>query len=356
MLSVVHSEHFDPYQACIPGEPAKLFPGVTRVVAPNPGAMTGPGTNSYIIGSDELVVVDPGPELAEHVHLLADIGEGRISKIAVTHKHLDHAPAAALLARITGAETAGFTRSPGFEPDRLLTNGDILSVQGAGLRAIYTPGHSSDHLCYMLLGEDLLFTGDHLMQGSTVVIAPLDGDMARYMDSLRLLLEITPPVRALLPGHGMCMDDPARMVSSVIEHRRMREEAVWEALCRLSRTPQVTRLSMDQDGDQDGRLSRHPGESGDQDKSTNGDQQHHPNRGLQVVSGSGSKSINDGHGQGISIDDMIMTVYRDVPESLHSMARYSLWAHLRKLTQEGRVRAVDMDKMSTLWRPVCLPY
>jgi glyoxylase-like metal-dependent hydrolase (beta-lactamase superfamily II) len=316
--------------------------------------MTGPGTNSYIIGSDELVVVDPGPELAEHVHLLADIGEGRISKIAVTHKHLDHAPAAALLARLTGAETAGFTRSPGFEPDRLLANGDILSVQGAELQAIYTPGHSSDHLCYMLVGENLLFTGDHLMQGSTVVVAPLDGDMAKYMDSLRLLLEITPPARALLPGHGMWMDDPARIVSSVIEHRQMREEVVWEALCRLSKTPQATRLSLDKDGDQGGRLSRRPDESGDQDKSTDGDRQHHPHRGLQVVPGSERESIDDDRRQGISIDDMITTVYRDVPESLHSIARYSLWAHLRKMTQEGRVCAADMNGMSTLWWPAGL--
>ncbi|MHB8262211.1 MAG: MBL fold metallo-hydrolase [Acidimicrobiales bacterium] len=329
----MHTAAFpDPYYACIPGEPIELAPGVIRLVAPNPGVMTGPGTNSYIIGSDELVVVDPGPDNADHVHLLADIGEGRISKIAVTHKHLDHAPGAGLLAQLTGAEIAGFAPSPGFEPDRLVANGDILRVRGVELRAIHTPGHSSDHVCYLLAEENLLFTGDHMMQGSTVVIAPLDGDMAKYMESLRLLLDIAPLPRALLPGHGAWMDDPARIVSSVIEHRQMREETVWGTLCHMSRAGQDGGLNLDRDETQviSTRSGQHHRKGSDKGKNPN---------------------ENDDRGREITIDDMLAVVYGDVSETLYPVARYSLWAHLRKLAQEGKVHAADMDDISTVWRP-----
>ena len=269
-----------------PGRPTAVAPGVVRVTAPNPGVMTGPGTNSYLIGGDELVVLDPGPDDAGHLDLLAETGAGRIRAIVVTHTHPDHAPGAAGLALRTGAEVVGFDARDGFTPDRDAREGFTLQVGDTSIRALHTPGHASNHLCWLLEQEGLLFSGDHVMQGSTVVIAPPDGDMARYLASLRRLRRLHPPLRAIAPGHGAVIDDPAGELDGIVAHRLGRESSVQTAL---------------------------------------------------VAAGTAT------------VDELVPVVYADVSEVLHPVARHSLWAHLRKLGAEGRVQCTDADDITAPW-------
>ncbi|HMK63189.1 MAG TPA: MBL fold metallo-hydrolase [Acidimicrobiales bacterium] len=278
----------DPSAPPEPGRPVALAAGLVRVTAPNPGMMTGPGTNSYLVGAAEVVVVDPGPDEASHVDALVEAGRERIRWIVVTHTHPDHAPAAARLAERTGAEVLGFGPRDGFVPDRSVGHGFELAGDDFCLRAMHTPGHASNHLCWLLEGEQVLFSGDHIMQGSTVVIAPLDGDMAAYLSSLQSLLELDPPLRAIAPGHGSLLEDPATVVSGVISHRMDRERAVARALIDAGRA---------------------------------------------------------------RVDDLLPTVYADVPEALHPVARYSLWAHLRKLAGDGVARPSDAGDIEAPWEP-----
>lgn len=211
------------------GRPVRLSARVVRLTAPNPGMMTGPGTNTYLVGTDHLAVVDPGPDDDAHVDAIVAAGKGRIRAILVTHTHPDHWPATAKLAARTGATTFGFTAMDGFEPDRTLGDGDRVSLDSTTtIEAVHTPGHASNHLCYLVVEERALFTGDHVMQGSTVVISPPDGDMAVYLDSLERVRAIAPAV--LLPGHGTRIDDPAATIDEYISHRIDREAQVARAL------------------------------------------------------------------------------------------------------------------------------
>ncbi len=291
---------YDYHASCVPGELTQLTPLVIRVVAPNPSVMTGPGTNSYLIGKDELLVLDPGPDDPGHIQRLVEVGDGRISRIAITHGHPDHAPGARRLAELTGAEIIGrpTPSDSGFsylDIARHISDSDTIEIGGVTLRAIYTPGHSSDHLCYLLVKENLLFTGDHIMQGSTVVIAPPDGDMKQYIESLRMVRDLDPSPVALLPGHGMWMDDPQEVVSSVISHREMREQMVLDALSNLHE------------------------------------------KGLD---------------RWVQLDDILPSAYSDTAEQLHPIARYSLWAHLRKLAEEGKVVTGNRDDILANWQVV----
>jgi glyoxylase-like metal-dependent hydrolase (beta-lactamase superfamily II) len=263
----------------IPGNAVQVGPSIVRITAPNPSVMTGPGTNSYIVGERELVLVDPGPEIESHVSLLTDAVRGRIAWIVCTHTHLDHSPAARHIKAATGAKIAGrATAQDGrqdstFAPDRVLEDGDEISVAGVSLRALHTPGHASNHLCYLFEQQQLLFTGDHIMQGSTVVISPPDGDMQAYFASLDKVLSVQ--VRTIAPGHGRLIETPHDEVRRVIAHRLKREEKVFDALKRKS-----------------------PG----------------------------------------TLDQLVPLAYDDVSEKLHPVARRSLHAHLIKLAREGRVR------------------
>lgn len=222
----------------VPGETVEIAPGVRRITAPNPGVMTGPGTNSYLLGHDELALIDPGPEIAAHQHaLLAAVGD-RLRWIFCTHTHRDHSPLARALRAATGAQVYGYGRIPAdgrqdeaFAPDRALVDGDVVACGEYRLRAVHTPGHASNHLCYLLEDRGVLFTGDHVMQGSTVVISPPDGDMQAYLDSLQRLLEL--PVGALAPGHGHVIETPHDEVRRLIAHRLKREEKVRAALERV---------------------------------------------------------------------------------------------------------------------------
>ena len=262
-----------------PGRTVRLSPRVWRLTAPNPGVMTGPGTNSYFVGGhDAWAVIDPGPDDAAHVQAILAAAPGPVRRILVTHTHRDHSPAARRLRALTGAELLGLAaphgdgQDEGFMPDRTLRHGELLRLgPDATLRVVHTPGHASNHLCYLLLEEKTLFTGDHVMQGSTVVINPPDGDMAAYLASLQSLLG--EDLDWLAPGHGFLMAEPRRRIEALIRHRRAREAKVVEALRALGPAP--------------------PG-------------------------------------------NLLARVYDDVPQRLHPVAARSLLAHLLQLAAEGR--------------------
>ena len=229
----------------LPGRVVTLSSRVRRITAPNAGMMTGPGTNTYLVSepdgqpdSPRWTVIDPGPADAGHVQAIVDAaGVGGIERILVTHTHKDHSPGAAVLAQATGAPVWGrhalhpMWQDDSFAPQRELEGGELIRVgDTTTLRVLHTPGHASNHLCYLLEEEALLFTGDHVMQGSTVVINPPDGDMAAYLHALRGLLDL--PLQWLAPGHGFLVGAPHDVLRALIKHRLAREDKVVQALRR----------------------------------------------------------------------------------------------------------------------------
>ncbi|MGZ5226927.1 MAG: MBL fold metallo-hydrolase [Burkholderiales bacterium] len=263
----------------VAGTRVNIAPGIVRITASNPGVMTGPGTNTYILGERELVLIDPGPEIGSHIAALrAAVGE-RLKWILCTHTHLDHSPAARALKEATGAQIAGRIASQdgrqdaAFAPDRILNDGDTVRADAVTLRAVHTPGHASNHLCYLFEERRLLFTGDHVMQGSTVVISPPDGDMQAYFASLEKLLALD--LAALAPGHGHVIETPHDEVRRLVAHRMKREQKVFDALTR-----------------------KNPA----------------------------------------TLDELVRFAYDDVSDRLHPIARRSLHAHLIKLAREGRAK------------------
>ncbi len=267
------------------GEVTRLAPHVQRVVAPNPSPLTGPGTNTYVLGIGEThLVIDPGPDDAPHLERIVEAAAGRIARVLCTHSHSDHSPGAAQLARRMGVPVHGRPapqddyQDATYAPDATIEDGDVYRVPGATVRALHTPGHASNHVCFLLEPEGWLVTGDHLMSGSTVVILPPDGSMRAYLDSLRRLRTL--PLTALVPGHGAVMADPHGEIDRVIAHRLKRESKVVAALHR--------------------------------------------------------------QGPAATLDTLVPEVYDDTPVALHGLARFSLLAHLQKLDEEGRVaRAGD---------------
>ena len=207
-----------------------LSPLVRRITAANPGMMTGPGTNTYLVGIDEIVVIDPGPDDEAHLDAIAGCGGDRIRWIVCTHTHPDHSPGAAGLAERTGAEVLAYDARDGLEIDRSLADGDTIEATEFSLEAVHTPGHASNHLCFLLEQERVLFSGDHVMEGSTVVISPPDGDMAQYLASLDRLRSWRPRLKAIAPGHGLRIDDPKAKLDEYVEHRLARERQVADAL------------------------------------------------------------------------------------------------------------------------------
>ena len=277
-----------------PGVVTALSRRVRRLVAPNPGMMTGPGTNSYVVGdaeSGDLAVIDPGPAIDAHVEALLALAGQRLRWILCTHTHLDHSPAVAALKAATGATVIGMPPPPHsnqdqtFRPDRVFAHGDRVQVGGITLRAVHTPGHASNHLCWYLEEERLLFTGDHIMQGSTVVISPPDGDMSAYLASLESLLSLD--IEAMAPGHGYLMVDAHAGIRQLVKHRLGREAKVVDALAALAAPT------------------------------------------------------------GATLDALVARVYADTPEKLHPVARRSLHAHLLKLAHDRR--AVEHDGR---WSPL----
>lgn len=262
------------------GRSVWLAPGVRRVVAPNGGPLTGPGTNSYVLGESARVVLDPGPAEPAHLQRLAALCEGRCAFIAVSHTHPDHSPGAAPLAAALGVPLVGLPppeagpQDRSFRPDRVPGDGEVFDFDDCELVAVHTPGHASNHVCWLLKPLNWLFTGDHLMGGSTVVIAPPDGNMNAYLASLRRLKSL--PISRLAPGHGGILAEPAAVVDHVIAHRLRREARVIDALAAA---------------------------------------------------------------QPANADELVATVYADTPVQLHPLARLSLQAHLDKLVEDGRAFA-----------------
>jgi glyoxylase-like metal-dependent hydrolase (beta-lactamase superfamily II) len=217
-----------------------ISPVLRRIMAPNPGPMTGAGTNTYILGRGRVAVLDPGPAMDAHLKaVMAALGpDERVSHILITHTHLDHTALVPALVAATGAVTAGFGAYTGartdtgegidhaFAPDIGLADGDTLAGDDWQVQALHTPGHAANHLCFSM--GDVLFSGDHVMGWSTSLISPADGDMAAYMASLRRLQ--TGDWRVAHPGHGAAIPDVAARLNDLVAHRRVREAAIRAAL------------------------------------------------------------------------------------------------------------------------------
>ncbi|HKK57221.1 MBL fold metallo-hydrolase [Marinobacter sp.] len=218
----------------IPGEPVEIAAGVVRLTAPNPGMMTGPGTNTYILGQERFTVLDPGPDHPGHIERLLELTGGIIDQVLVTHTHPDHSPAVATLKAKTGCRVFGLKapEHPGqdqtFCPDDEPGHGDLIVTEAGILKTIHTPGHASNHVCFALVDQQLLFSGDHIMQGSTVVINPPDGDMKAYIESLYELL--AEPVEFIAPAHGFLMGQPGVVIDYLITHRLSREHKIEKIL------------------------------------------------------------------------------------------------------------------------------
>jgi len=239
-----------------PGVPVRLSDRVWRVTADNGNAMTGPGTNTYLVGGgkrNEWAVIDPGPDDEAHQRAVLAAAPGPIRWILATHTHIDHSPGAVRLREATGAQVLGRLanrperQDPTFAPDRVLEHGERIVLgdidlpgDAITLRVLHTPGHASNHLCFLLEQEKLLFTGDHVMQGSTVVIGPPDGDMRAYLASLAALLD--EDLEWLAPGHGFLMPRPREAIRLLMRHRQHREAKVVNALRELGPAPIETLL------------------------------------------------------------------------------------------------------------------
>ena len=212
----------------------ELAAGVRRLLAPNPSLMTGPGTNTYLLGRDAIAVIDPGPAIPGHLENIIEKSITAIRWILVTHTHPDHSPGVRALAERSGAEVLGMSAPAGEHQDktfiatRVLQDGDVLETDEFRLRAVHTPGHASNHICYLHEQHNWLFTGDHIIDGSTVVIDPPDGNMLHYIESLQRCKQLQ--CAALAPGHGDVIRDPQRAIDWIIEHRLAREARVLAAM------------------------------------------------------------------------------------------------------------------------------
>ncbi|HWU26766.1 MAG TPA: MBL fold metallo-hydrolase [Rhizomicrobium sp.] len=270
------------------GVDIQVSPRIRRVLAPNPGPFTFKGTGVYIVGGDDVAVVDPGPDMPDHIEALKRALAGkRITHILITHTHIDHSPAAKPLKQWSGAQTYAFgphgagnadksvkVEEGGdmdFAPDIRLRDGDVIEGADFTIDCVYTPGHTSNHLCFALREERALFTGDHVMGWSTTVVAPPDGDMADYMASLAKLRARDDAV--LWPTHGGPVENPSYLLDAYIRHRREREAQILSAL-----------------------------------------------------------------GDGVeTIPEIVSKLYADIDKRLHAAAARSVLAHLIQLIDEGRV-------------------
>ncbi|MGO7958052.1 MBL fold metallo-hydrolase [Rhizobium leguminosarum] len=287
------------------GQAVPVVAGVERVTVNNPGLFTFFGTNSYIVGSSSVAVIDPGPEDEAHFQaLMAALGGRAVTHIVVSHTHRDHSPLARRLQAATGAVTVGqgphrparplregevnpFAESSdiSFVPDIAIGDGETISGDGWSLTAVLTPGHTANHAAYALEGRDILFSGDHVMAWSTSIVAPPDGSMADYMESLERLIERED--RLLLPGHGGPLTEPAGFLRALKAHRLKREQAV---------------LARVQAGDQ-------------------------------------------------RIAEMVKAIYRDTDPKLHGAAALSVLAHIEDLLERGEIAADGPPSLAAVYRP-----
>lgn len=224
----------------------QLAPGVQRVIADNPGPFTFTGSGTYIIGEGDVAVIDPGPDDDAHLSaLLKTLGGARVSHILITHTHLDHCGLARKFSDATGAPVYGYSAHPisdkkldapaldegadyQYKPDKTLTDGDVIEGPNWRLETVHTPGHLSNHLCFAMPANKALFTGDHMMGWATTVVAPPDGDMNAYLDSLDTLLARDDEI--YFPTHGAPIKHPRRFVRAVKTHRLMRDAQILDQL------------------------------------------------------------------------------------------------------------------------------
>ncbi|MCK5042077.1 MAG: MBL fold metallo-hydrolase [Sphingomonadales bacterium] len=276
----------------------KISPLIRRVLCPNSGPYTYTGTGTFIIGTGNVAVIDPGPKNDDHLKAILNATSGEsISHILVSHTHADHSPLAMPLAEASGAKTYAFGAHNGenedglaameegvdknFTPDHKLKDGDMLESENWTIKAIHTPGHTSNHMCFAFEEENTLFTGDHIMAWSTSIIIPPDGDMASYMNSLEQLLKLE--FTTLRPTHGPAIIEPRPFIEALMAHRMDREDAILKA----------------------------------------------------VVSG-----ISD-------VKDIVASVYHGLPENLHNAAAMSALAHLILLVNDGRLKCDDKPSLAS---------
>jgi glyoxylase-like metal-dependent hydrolase (beta-lactamase superfamily II) len=239
-----HSRHFAGMDEQKPGVPQQLEPLVARVLADNPSPFTHTGTQTHLVGTTDLAVIDPGPDDPEHIEaLIAAIAGRPVTAIVITHTHRDHSPGSRPLAAATGAPIVGCAPlalddlgpradasfDADYVPDRVLADGESVSGQGWTLTAIATPGHTSNHLAFALPETNALFSGDHVMGWSTTIVSPPDGDMAAYMQSLAKL-QARSEDRIYYPAHGDPVENPQRLVRGLIGHRKQREGQILRLL------------------------------------------------------------------------------------------------------------------------------
>jgi glyoxylase-like metal-dependent hydrolase (beta-lactamase superfamily II)/8-oxo-dGTP pyrophosphatase MutT (NUDIX family) len=264
----------------IAGEPCVLDRWTRRVLAPNAGMMTGPGTNSYLVGTTDLALIDPGPDDIVHIEALLRAAGGRLRWILLTHTHVDHSPAVDAVRQATGAQVCGrhalhaSSHDHGVTLDRELEDGDSIGLGDCRLTALHTPGHASNHVCYLLEPTRMLFSGDHVLKGMTPVIAPPDGNLGQYLAALERLLTVD--IAVIAPGHGHLVGEPQANLRALVAHRMRRHAKVLKALEQVG-----------------------------------------PDAGL---------------------DALMPLVYADVPAALHPMARLSLQAHLEYVAEERAAR------------------
>jgi len=287
MASPSFRTQFDPQH----GKAVEIAPGIQRITAPNKSPFTFQGTNTYILGTDSVAVIDPGPEIDSHFELLVEILKGRtVSHIVVTHTHMDHSPLAAPLREKTGAPI--FAEGPHrdsrelhtgeinsldaaadrtFSQDVTLKHGDMIEGKDWALETILTPGHTKNHACFAVSGHDMLFSGDHVMGWSTSIVAPPDGSMVDYMNSLTAMMEREETV--YFPGHGGRLEKAPEFVRALRAHRKMRETAIFSRI-----------------------------QSGDR-----------------------------------TIPDIVKVIYKETDPRLHGAAGLSVFAHLEDLVGQGRI-------------------
>jgi len=253
---------------------------IKKITAPNPSVFTGQGTNTYLIGNKDITLIDPGPNIQEHIDEIIKLGDGNIKRIVVTHTHTDHSPAALPISKILNVPMYGRLvdgdstwEDETFSPDVVLKDLDKIETEEYILEAIHTPGHASNHFCFLIKNLNCLITGDHIMDGSTVVIGPPDGNMDDYLNSLKRLLTLK--VDFFAPGHGNFMHEPKKTIQSITRHRLARESKTIRKLEDFGKN---------------------------------------------------------------TIDELVKYVYDDVPEQLHPIAKFSLKAHLIKLIGENKVK------------------
>jgi len=262
----------------VPEVPSALSPLVRRIVASNPGAMTGPGTNTYLVGIDEVAVIDPGPDTVKHVDAIvgASMSE-RVRWVLLTHTHPDHSPATAKLVKATGAEVLAFNkRDPDLKVDHTITDGATIDGTEFRLEVLHTPGHAPNHLCFFLEEERILFTGDTILDGMYSVVSPKSGgDMAKYMATLERLRKMR--LSKIAPGHGDVIEEPRARIDEYLQHRKQREKQV---LALVRKGP-------------------------------------------------------------VKITDIVGSLYTDTPEELIPVAGNQVHSHLLKLRAEGKVTGRD---------------